>query len=201
MGGMSRLSRTHKIIIAAGLAVILIVILVVSCTPKKAEPVESFGGSSSGSFASAPCAPPLACGAYYPTYVPPYILAHPSYSYLTPYGFLYAPTYSQGSYRAQPNTAIATKRSPMPYPPSYKPVPGDFKAPTAPKAPAAKPADPKPAAPAPAAPKASAPKPVDPKPAAPKAPAPKPAAPKAPAPKAPAPKAPSIKMPSPKIGK
>jgi hypothetical protein len=197
MSGMSRLSRTHKIIIAAGLAVILIIILVVSCSPKKTEPKESFGVSSSGSFASAPCAPPLACGAYYSTYVPPYIVAHPSYSYLTPYGFLYAPTYSQGSYRAQPNTAIATKRSPMPYPPGYKPVPGDFNPPGAPAGKATVPSS------APSV-KASAPQPTK------AATAPTKAAPvptrAAPAPVAPkkapdVPKAPAGKSPFTKIGK
>lgn len=129
---MGCMSRTHKIIIAVALAAILVVVLVVSCTPKKRQE-EAVRPVGSGSFASTPCAPPLACGPYYSGYVPAYFIAHPSFSYLSPRGRLYAPTVSGGSYKRPVQTNLPSPaRTPMPYPSGYKPVPGDFVPPTAP---------------------------------------------------------------------
>jgi hypothetical protein len=140
------MSRNYKlvIIVAAAVTAILIVIGIASCgsqNQKLPEPSTmslSGGGYAQSGFTS--CAPPLACGPYYAGYVPPYYAAHPSFVYLTPYRAYYTPVFNGRSYTvAQSPTgrAAVTSRTPMPYPAGYKPVPGDFQAPTAPKVPPA----------------------------------------------------------------
>ncbi|HEX9086746.1 MAG TPA: hypothetical protein VF867_04390 [Arthrobacter sp.] len=153
-----RLNRTHKIVIAAVavITVILIIIGISSCAPSKEASAGEYSQASAVS-----CVPPLACGPSYAGYVPPYYLAHPSFAYLSPYSAFYAPTLRGGSYtavRTPAGRAPVSTRAPMPYPSGYKPVPGDFQPPTAPKASA-------PAVKAPSKTPAKAP--------APKAPAPK----------------------------
>lgn len=125
------LNRNHKIILAvvAAITVVLIIIGISSCSPSK----ESVAGDFSGG-AAASCVPPLACGPHYASYVPPYYLAHPSYALMTPYSALYAPSFNGRSYsvaRTPAGRAPVAARKPLPYPPGYKPVPGDFQPPTA----------------------------------------------------------------------
>lgn len=138
------MSRNHKlvIIVAAAVTAILVVIGIASCGAQKRDEPSALGLSSGGYTESgfSSCAPPLACGPSYPGYVPPYYLAHPSFVYLSPYSAYYTPVFNGRSYtvtQSPAGRAPATARTPMPYPPGYKPVPGDFQAPTAPKAPAA----------------------------------------------------------------
>jgi hypothetical protein len=158
-----RLNRTHKIIVAAA-AVVLVIILIASmasCSPKKADG----GGTWDSGRSATGCVPPLACGPHYAGYVPPFFLSHPSYTLLSPYRSLYAPSYNGRSYttvQTPAGRAPVTTRKPMPYPPGYKPVPGDFQPPTA-KAPAPAPAKPAVKPPAPAKKQADAPKRTTPK--------------------------------------
>jgi hypothetical protein len=155
-----RLNRTHKIVIAVAAVVLVIVLIasIASCSPKKTVASGTWQGGYSAT-ATTSCVPPLACGPSYAGYIPPYYLSHPSYTLLTPYSSLYRPVYNGRTYTAARTPAgrapVAT-RKPLPYPPGYKPVPGDFQPPTA-KAPA--PAKPSVKAPAPAK-KAEAPKPA-----------------------------------------
>jgi hypothetical protein len=77
----------------------------------------------------------MACGPHYAGYVPPFYAAHPSFVMLTPYSSYYAPSFSGRSYRTvqtPAGRAPVTARTPLPYPPGYKPVPGDFQPPKAP---------------------------------------------------------------------
>lgn len=178
------MSRNHKlvIIIAAAVAAILIVIGIASCGPQK-RPEPSGAGLSSGGYTQSgfsSCAPPMACGPSYPGYVPPYYAAHPSFVYLSPYSAYYTPVLNGRTYtvaQTPAGRAPATARTPMPYPPGYKPVPGDFRPPTAP-AKASVPAPVASKAPAVTTPKYTAPTFSAPKYAAPKYTAPKYTAPK-----------------------
>jgi hypothetical protein len=84
--------------------------------------------------ATATCVPPLACGPSYGSYIPPYFVSHPSYALLSPYHSLYTPSFNGRSYsvdRTPAGRAPVAARKPLPYPPGYKPVPGDFQPPTA----------------------------------------------------------------------
>ncbi len=152
---MSPKQKKAAIIAAAAAVVILIIIGIASCSTSSrpeasAAPAGSFSGGVSTPYASGACVPPLACGPTYANYVPPYYQAHPSFIYLTPYSAFYTPLFNGRSYtatRTPAGKAPVTTRTPMPYPPGYKPVPGDFQPPTAPAK--ATPAAPRPTVPAP----------------------------------------------------
>ncbi|GAA4034420.1 hypothetical protein GCM10023063_18070 [Arthrobacter methylotrophus] len=137
------MSRKKKIAIIAlaAVTIILTIIGISSCTADRASESKASGSGNvstgSSSYYGCPCVPPLACGPYYSGYVPPYYLAHPAYTLLTPYRSYYVPSYNGRSYTAARTPAAdlpVAPRSPMPYPPGYKPVPGDFRPPTAPTA-------------------------------------------------------------------
>lgn len=130
------------VILASVAAVILLIVVIASCSGPRNE---AHGGSLEVSQASAVgCYPPLACGPHYAGYIPPYYAVHPTYLYLSPYHALYSPVLVGKTYRVSrtpAGLAPVSARPAMPYPPGYKPVPGDFKAPTAPTKAAAAPVD------------------------------------------------------------
>jgi hypothetical protein len=136
---MGSMTRTRKILVAAAaaVAIILIIVGIASCAAQKRPEPAGLGLSSGGYVSSgySSCVPPMACGPHYAGYVPPYYAAHPSFVMLTPYSSYYAPLLTGRSYTAvqtPAGRAPVTARTPMPYPPGYKPVPGDFQAPKAP---------------------------------------------------------------------
>jgi hypothetical protein len=133
------MTRNRKIFIAAAAAaaIILIIIGIASCSAQKRPESSSMGLSSGGYTQSgfSSCVPPMACGPSYAGYIPPYYAAHPSLVLLSPYSSYYTPSFNGRSYttvRTPIGKAPVTSRTPMPYPPGYKPVPGDFQPPTAP---------------------------------------------------------------------
>lgn len=148
---LRRISKKTWIIIAVVAAAILVVVGFASCSaPHPESRAGDFGGQGSPDVS---CYPPLACGPSYAGYIPPYYAAHPSYAYLSPYRAFYAPAIVGHSYtvsRTPAGVAPVAARPPLPYPTGYKPVPGDFQAPTAPKSPAPAPKAPAPAVKAPA---------------------------------------------------
>lgn len=136
---MSPKQKKIAVIAAVVVAVVIIVIAIASCSPRKERPesVRPAAGSGYMSSAYASCVPPMACGPHYASYVPPYFLAHPSFIYLSPYRSYYTPSFNGRSYtaaRTPAGRAPVTSRTTTPYPPGYKPVPGDFRPPTAPAA-------------------------------------------------------------------
>lgn len=131
LGALRRVSTTTWIIVGVSVALIALVIAIASSSPARPAAIQESPASDVS------CHAPLACGPSYAGYVPPYYLAHPSFAYLSPYSAFYAPVFNGRSYtvtRTPAGSAPMTPRSPMPYPPGYKPVPGDFQPPTAPKA-------------------------------------------------------------------
>lgn len=149
LGALRRTSKKTWLIVAVAAAAILLVIVFASCSAPSTDQ-RSPGAIDDAPASDVSCHVPLACGPSYAGYVPPYYVAHPMFAYLSPYSAFYTPVFNGRSYtvsRTPAGLAPAVPRSTMPYPPGYKPVPGDFQPPTAPKAPA--PAPPAVKAPAP----------------------------------------------------
>lgn len=136
MVSMSRIPKKTWIILAAVAAVVLLVIAFASCS----APRKDAGNDDSPDVSPASavgCYPPLACGPHYAGYIPPYYALHPSFLYLSPYRSLYSPVLVGKKYsvsRTPVGRAPVSRRPAMPYPEGYRPVPGDFQAPTAPRA-------------------------------------------------------------------
>lgn len=129
---MRRISKKTWIIVGTAAALILLVIAFASCSAqrKESDAYDSLDGSQASAVG---CYPPLACGPHYAGYIPPYYAMHPSYLYLSPYRALYSPVLVGKTYvvsRTPAGLAPVSTRPPMPYPKGYKPVPGDFQAPT-----------------------------------------------------------------------
>lgn len=135
---MGHISKKTWIIVGIASAAIVLIIAFASCSAPREEP-RGAASLQRDQASAVGCYPPLACGPYYADYVPSYYQAHPASLYLSPYRTFYTPVFNGRSYsvsRTPAGLAPVTSRPPMPYPPGYKAVPGDFQPPTAPKNPA-----------------------------------------------------------------